>query len=161
MGELHLDIIKDRILKEYKLKAYFGPLNISYKEMPTKSVEEAFILEKSLNEKKNSVEIELKIIPSSSSKFKNVIVSIKNEINAEEIPIEYLNAINHGIRSALNKGVLLHYPVINIDIHLTRFNVNKSILIPYITSAAYQCTLNALKNAELVIIQPVMRIDVS
>ena len=108
MGELHLEIIKDRILKEYKLKAYFGPLNIAYKESPTKTVEENFHLEKSLNEKKNSIQISLKVIPNKNYKFKSVEIMInKNEqINPEEIHIEVVNAINHGIRSALNKGYL-------------------------------------------------------
>lgn len=105
MGELHLDIIKDRILKEYKLKAYFGPLNIAYKEAPTKTVLELFHLDKSLNERKNSIEIELQLIPTKDYQFKSVTVVNKDENNLDEIQLDYLNAINHGITSALNKGI--------------------------------------------------------
>jgi translation elongation factor EF-G len=72
MGELHLDIIKDRILKEYKLKVFFGPLNIAYKEMPTKEITKVINYEKSINEKKNIIQMELSIIPCKDYEFKSV-----------------------------------------------------------------------------------------
>lgn len=160
-GELHLDIIKDRILKEYKLKAYFGPLNIAYKEMPTKSVHESIQLDKSVGERKNYVNLELCILPSQNQKFESVELVSQGENNFYEFPIEYLNAINHGVKSALNKGVILRYPFVNTEVHLTKFNATRGVPLPYISSAAYQCTMNALRNAECVIIQPIMQLDVS
>lgn len=132
MGELHLDIVKDRILKEYKLKAYFGPLNIAYKEAPTREVSELLHLEKSLNERKNSIEIELKIVPTKDFQFKSVNVVKTHENNLEELPFEYIDSINHGILSALNKGnfilfilamniILIHYIKIrNIRIRIIK-----------------------------------------
>lgn len=48
-----------------------------------------------------------------------------------------------------------------MDIHLIKFNVNKGVLVPYISSAAYECTLNALNKAECVVIQPVMQINLT
>ena len=180
MGELHLDIIKDRILKEYKLKVYFGPLNIAFKEEPTEAVTEALSYEKSLNERKNSVQLELSISPKKNYEFTTVIDN-REDKSLNDLSIEHLNAITHGIRSALNKGfiyilklnkycvfellklqgVLLKYPIIDTEVILTKFNTNKGVQLPYISSAAYTCTLNALKRAECVIIQPVMQIEVN
>jgi elongation factor G len=104
MGELHLDIIKDRILKEYKLKVFFGPLNIAYKEMPTKEIKKMINYEKSLNEKKNFVQIELSIIPCKDHEFKSVSIIKKGDV-LNDFSNEYLNAVNHGVRSALTKGL--------------------------------------------------------
>ncbi len=103
MGELHLDIIKDRILKEYKLKVFFGPLNIAYKEMPTKEITKLINYEKNINEKKNTIQMELSIIPSKDYEFKSVNL-IKKGDNFNDFPSEYLNAIDHGVKSALTKG---------------------------------------------------------
>lgn len=105
MGELHLDIIKNRILKEYNLKAYFGPLNIAFKEQPTMCVTENYDLTRVANEKKISVQIELDLKITRNFNFDKVKVGISDKTEAlQEIPPEYLSAINHGIKSALNKG---------------------------------------------------------
>jgi elongation factor G len=105
MGELHLDIIKDRILKEYKLKAYFGPLNIAYKELPTVKATKLLNYEKSWGEKKNSIQIELTVVPAKSHVFESVELVNQGENNFQDFPVEYLNSINHGVKSALNKGI--------------------------------------------------------
>lgn len=108
MGELHLEIVKNRILKEYKLTAYFGPLNIAYKEKPTANVQESFNLERNSGDKKITVKLDLELNVKKNFQFDNVILDIRDKVNSmQEIPIEYVNAINHGIKSALNKGILL------------------------------------------------------
>ncbi len=106
MGELHLEIIKNRIFNEYKLKAYFGPLNIAYKEQPTLDVSECYSLSKIANEKKVNVTIELSLVHKKNFRFNKVDVEIKNKGKGSEETIsqEHLNAINYGISSALNKG---------------------------------------------------------
>ncbi|RNA28118.1 ribosome-releasing factor mitochondrial [Brachionus plicatilis] len=159
-GQLHLEVVKDRILKEYKLNAYFGPLNIAYKEMPTRNVTQEIKFEKSLGERKFFVKIELHLEPRSDFKFKNAKILLQNENNSE-MPIDSINALNHGIKSALNKGVILRYPFINTDVHITKFETSQAVPVPYISSAAYQCTIKALENAECVVIQPVMLLDVN
>lgn len=104
MGELHLEIIKDRILKEYNLNAYFGPLNIAYKETPTVRSTYSFRLEKMLGQKKNMVEIELTVVPQNDFKFEKVVLKNKGENNYNEVPHDFLKAVDHGIQNALNKG---------------------------------------------------------
>ena len=124
MGELHLEIIKDRILKEYKLKAYFGPLNIAYKELPTKSVTESINFEKSLTDKKVSVQMEIEVIPSlSEQKFESVELINKEENDLNEVSHEHLNAINHGVKSALNKGFLIFSSLISFYLKIFGFKM--------------------------------------
>lgn len=109
MGELHLEIVKNRILKEYKLTAYFGPLNIAYKEKPTANVQESFNLERSSGDKKISVKLDIDLNAKKNFRFKEVHLHIRDQNSMQEIPAEYVNAINHGVKSALNKGILQIY----------------------------------------------------
>lgn len=160
MGELHLDIIKDRILREYKLKVYFGPLNIAYREVPTKDVSETFNFDKSLGEKKINVQIALDIKPRKDFTFKSVKLVNSGENNFDNLPADVLASIDHGVRSALNKGVVLRNPIIDTDVYLTSFVNNRNASLAHVSSAAFTCTMNALKNADCVIIQPIMKLDV-
>jgi len=60
----------------------------------------------------------------------------------------------------LIKGIILRYPIIDTDVILTDFEANTGVSTPYISSAAFQCTMNALKKASCVVIQPLMRVEV-
>lgn len=74
---------------------------------------------------------------------------------------EVRQAISHGVHSALRRGVLLRYPIINIDVTITRLICSANTPLPFFSNTAFVCTSNALKNAECVIIQPMMKLDVS
>lgn len=75
LGELQFDIVRDRLKREYKLNAYFGPLNIAYKEMPTRAHTEAYTLRKDLGEKRISIDIGIEVRPTSNDyTFKSVRV---------------------------------------------------------------------------------------
>lgn len=169
MGELHLDIVKDRLLKEYKLQAFFGPLHIAYKEMPTKESTESTSFERSIGATKSRVDIELTVRPTNDTKsFESVTLDLRQDgkdnqspyKSNKDFPPEYLQSINNGVRSAINKGVLLRYPTVNCEVILRAFNVNAKVHLPFVASAAYQCTVQALKQAECVITQPVMQLNV-
>ena len=181
MGELHLDIIRDRIDKEYKLQAFFGPLNIAYKEMPTCPASETHLIEKSLptanggDERKQHVRIDLSVMPSeaasssssSSSTFTSVeLAAVAHQRGVSEsnglvnVAPDVLASINHGVRLALGKGVLLRYPMVNTSVRLDAFNANKNISLPLVSTCAYQCTLAALRKAECVVIQPIMHVEI-
>lgn len=161
MGELHLDIIKDRIKKEYGLDVYFGKLQVAYNERPTRETTESLDFERIVNSIKNTIKIELKIIPKQDYKYDGVKV-VKNKDDEEiEISTAQLSAINHGIKSALNSGILLNYPVEDAEILLTNFSTSRNTLTSLISSAANRCTKQALKNAGCVIYQPVMRLEIT
>jgi elongation factor G len=162
MGELHLEIVKDRLLKEYKLNATFGPLNIAYKEMPTLPVTEAFTFERNINDNRNYVQLELEVTPKAGCVFESAELNLKDneQFQNKDFPFEFLESINNGVRSALNKGVLLRYPIVNCDVRLNAFSSNAKIHLPFISSAAYQCMNRALKNASCVISQPIMQVEV-
>ena len=167
MGQLHLDIVKDRLVKEYKLDVYFSKLRIAYKEVPTRAVSESLRYErKSLSQSMQSVVVEtsLELVPDDAcTTFDQVDLNIDNNEYAqfeEELTQEHLEAVNHGVRSALNRGVLLKYPIINARVRLNQLKFNANVSKAHISSAVYQTTMNALKKADCVIIQPLMKVEV-
>jgi elongation factor G len=163
MGELHLEIVKDRLLKEYKMNATFGPLNIAYKEMPMQPVVEELTFERSINDKRNYVHLEFEIIPKAGYAFESVELNLKTQneqFQNRNFPFDFLQPINNGVKSALNKGVVLRYPIVNCEVRLNSFSSNANIHMPFISSAAFQCMNRALKNANCVVSQPIMLVEV-
>lgn len=129
--------------------------------MPTKPITECYTLRKDLGDKKITIEIGLSIYPKQGHTFESVKIINSAENNlSETVTNDFHNAIDHGIVSALNRGVLLRYPIVNTDVHLNRLNCSPTVSLPYISSAAFTCTMNALKQSECVVIQPVMKLDV-
>lgn len=163
MGELQFEIIKDRLKREYKLNAYFGPLNIGYKESPTVEHTESYVLQKVIGDKRINVDVTLHVQPTlNDTEFRTVrLDKFTSDNGISELSYEFRRAVNHGVQSAVNRGVLLRYPVVNVDVYLKRLICSANVPLPYVSSAAFLCTLNALRNAESVIIQPVMKLDVS
>jgi elongation factor G len=161
MGELHLDIIKERMKKEYGLNVFFGPLEIAYKEMPTVEVDERLNIEKTINSKKNVVEIEFKLIPKKDHVFTSVKIIRTEENQFSELTSEQLDAINHGVKSAFNAGILLNFPVIDTEVHLTNLICSRSTLVPFLSTASNQCIKKALKNASCIILQPIMNLEIT
>lgn len=104
MGELHLEIIKDRLKKEYGLDVYFGKLQIAYKEQPTQSAHENLRFEKIVNAVKNTINIEMTVVPRENHIFKGVQLKLSDDEQLRAFNNEYLNAVNHGVKSAFNSG---------------------------------------------------------
>lgn len=77
-----------------------------------------------------------------------------------DIPHEIQHAVNHGVESAINRGILLRYPMVNVDVCLSKLICSANVPLPYISNAAFICTMNALSKAECVVIQPVMKLEV-
>ena len=163
MGELHIDVIKQRLQREFKLKCYFGPLSIAYKECPTvSSVTAQKTLERTLTAAtggggKIRVDISL-TLKSSEKKFESV--SCANEELLTLLSPVHLRAMNNGIRSALNSGVLMRFPVVNVEVWLESFSASAATTAPFVSSATFQCAREALRKAECVIMQPVMQVDI-
>ena len=59
------------------------------------------------------------------------------------------------------KGVLLRFPFVNTDVELSMFKYNPNVTIPFVSSASYQCAQRALKKAECIILQPVMKLEIT
>lgn len=107
MGELHLDIIKDRILKEYKIDAELGPLQIAYREAPISKVSTTHSMESKVGNSKHSVTVQLTLIPTTLDEGKGVLRLDRTSEAASNIASiipKHLLAIRQGIEVALSHG---------------------------------------------------------
>lgn len=107
MGELHLEIIHDRILKEYKIEADLGPLQIAYREMSLTKVTDSVKVDVKIGSHKNSVLVKMSLIPNEDCGTKDVLKFDKNPDSASCIAGIYhkhMQAIRHGLNVGLSRG---------------------------------------------------------
>ncbi len=156
MGELHLDIIVDRLLREFKVGANVGKPQVAYREtirQQTKA-EGKFVRQSGGRGQYGHVYIELEPLSTGGFEFLNKIVG-------GSIPKEYINAVEKGIKEALENGVLAGYPVVDVKVTLydgSYHEVDSSEMAFKVAgSMAFK---NAANKARPVILEPIMAIEV-
>ncbi len=158
MGELHLEIIVDRLLREFKVEANVGKPQVSYKETIRKSadVEERYV--RQTGGKGQFAHVKLLVEPNEPGKGYEFI----NKIVGGAIPKEFIPAVDQGIQGAMLAGVLAGYPVVDIKATLydgSFHEVDSSELAFKIAgSMAFK---NAMQKAEPVLLEPIMQVTVT
>jgi elongation factor G len=157
MGELHLEIIVDRMKREFNVDANVGKPQVAYRETVRRKVEEEgkYIRQTGGRGQYGHVWLEIEPLPPKSG-FEFV-----DKIKGGRIPKEYIPAVEKGIKEALESGVLAGYPV--VDIRATLFDgsfheVDSSEIAFKI--AASQCFKAACKKAAPALLEPIMSIEV-
>ncbi len=157
MGELHLEIIVDRLLREFKVGANVGKPQVAYKETIRSAAkgEGKFIRQTGGRGQYGHVYIEIEPLePGKGFEFENKIVG-------GTIPKEYIPAVEKGIREALDRGILAGYPVVDLKAKLydgSYHEVDSSEMAFKIAgSMAFK---EAAKNAKPVILEPIMNIEI-
>lgn len=157
MGELHLEIIVDRLMREFKVEANVGKPQVSYKETITKKVkaEGKFIRQSGGRGQYGHAVIELEPMePGSGYEFENKIVG-------GVIPKEYVPAVDAGIRESMENGVLGGYKVLDVKATLvdgSYHEVDSSEMAFKI--AGSMALKEGLKKASPVLLEPIMKIEV-
>jgi elongation factor G len=157
MGELHLEIIVDRLLREFKVEANVGKPQVAYRETVTAAVEAEgrFIRQTGGKGQYGHVKITLEPVPAGSG-FEFV-----NEIVGGTIPKEFIPAVEKGIKEAMESGVVAGYPVVDIRILLrdgSYHEVDSSEMAFKIAgSMAFK---EAARRAKPILLEPVMQVDV-
>jgi elongation factor G len=157
MGELHLDIIVDRLLREFKVGANVGKPQVAYREtIRQKSTAEGkFVRQSGGRGQYGHVEIEIEPLePGNNFEFVNKIVG-------GTIPREYIPAVEKGVKEALENGILAGYPVVDVRVTLldgSYHEVDSSEMAFKI--AGSMAIKNASKKAGPVLLEPIMGIEV-
>ncbi len=158
MGELHLEIIVDRLLREFKVEANVGKPQVSYKETVTKLVDQETKYARQSGGKGQYGHVKIKLEPNESGKgyeFRNATVG-------GSIPKEYIEPVNQGIQGALNAGVVAGYPVVDVIVTLydgSYHEVDSSEMAFKIAgSMAFK---EAMRKAAPVILEPIMNVTVT
>ncbi|MDO8685093.1 MAG: elongation factor G [Clostridiales bacterium] len=157
MGELHLEIIVDRMMREFKVEANVGKPQVAYKETIRKKVrsEGRFVRQSGGRGQYGHCWIEIEpLAPGSGYVFENKIVG-------GAIPKEYISPIDTGIKDAMNNGVLGGFPVLDIKVTLvdgSYHEVDSSEMAFKIAgSMAFK---DGCRKADPVLLEPVMKVDV-
>ena len=156
MGELHLEIIVDRLLREFKVEANVGAPQVAYKETIRKGVDQDTKYARQSGGKGQYGHVKIHVEPNESGKGYEFI----NNIVGGAIPKEYIPAVDAGIQGAMQAGVLAGYPV--VDVKVTRYDgsfheVDSSEMAFKIAgSMAFK---EACRKADPVLLEPIMKVS--
>lgn len=141
MGELHLEIIKDRIKKKYKIDASLGPLQIAYREAPIERAKMQHTLTNKIGNSKQHVNVTLSIIPCKETvtDVLKLDKSPDSASNLAKLHPKHLLAVKQGIHVAINHGPKLGCPVINLSVVLHFLEVGRGTADSIISAAVTQC----------------------
>jgi elongation factor G len=157
MGELHLEIIVDRLLREFKVDANVGRPQVAYKETIRKSVEQEtkFVRQTGGRGQYGHVVLRLDPLPAGTG------FQFADETKGGVVPREYIPAVEKGAREALEGGVMAGYPMVDVKVALTfgsSHDVDSSEMAFKI--AASMALKDGAKKASPVLLEPVMAVEV-
>ncbi|KAM3846551.1 ribosome-releasing factor 2, mitochondrial isoform 3-T3 [Vipera latastei] len=161
MGELHIDIIHDRIKREYKLETYLGPLQVAYRETIQNSVEAADTLDRTIGEKRHQVTVELRIKPWEGEMPAIAPVIEYAESISDLLHPDLREAIENGISTSYLQGPLMGYPVQDVAVTVRSVATNADTSLTMVSACASRCLQKALKNADKQVLEPVMNLEVT
>ena len=157
MGELHLEIIVDRLLREYKVEANVGAPQVAYKETIKQSVKQDTKYARQSGGKGQYGHVVITVEPNEPGKGYEFL----NEITGGVIPKEFIPAVDAGIQGAMQAGVMAGYPVVDVKVHLTfgsYHEVDSSEMAFKIAgSMAFK---EACRKAGACLLEPIMKVSV-
>jgi len=157
MGELHLEIIVDRLLREFNCHVNVGRPRVVYRETIQKKVEIEGIFEKELGEKKHFGHVRIALSPRKRGSGNDVIIKLDDSV----IPQDFHEVIEEGIREAMMNGVLNGYPVMDTEVAIIggSFREGESSAQGY-KIAASTAFRDGCGQAEPIMLEPIIMVDV-
>ena len=160
MGELHLEIIVDRLLREYKVEANVGAPQVAYKETFTKPVEQEYKYAKQSGGRGQYGHCKVRFEPMDANGEE--LYKFESEVVGGTIPKEYIPAVGEGIEEAMKAGMLGGYPVVGVHAVVydgSYHEVDSSEMAFHIAgSMAFK---EAMKKSTPVLLEPIMKVEVT
>ena len=157
MGELHLEIIVDRLLREFKVEANVGAPQVAYKETIKKAVDQDTKYARQSGGKGQYGHVKIHVEPNESGKGYEFV----NAIVGGAVPKEYIPAVDAGIQGAMNAGVVAGFPVVDVKVTLydgSYHEVDSSEMAFKIAgSMAFK---EACRKADPTLLEPIMKVSV-
>jgi elongation factor G len=157
MGELHLEIIVDRLSREFNAHVNVGRPRVVYRETIQKVVEADGIFDKELGDKKHYGRIRIELSPRRRGTGNEIL----NQLTEDIIPAEYYEAVEEGLREAMTSGVLSGYPVIDVSIKIAggSYREGESSAQAFKIAAA-TAFRDGCQAADPVTLEPIMMVDI-
>ena len=161
MGELQLDVLVDRMRREFKVEANVGSPQVAYRESIKKTVEKFdYTHKKQTGGSGQFGKVQITFEPLTDAE-EGVFYQFENLVTGGRIPREYIPSVDAGIQDALQSGVLAGYPVVNVKASLidgAYHDVDSSEMAFKI--AGSMATREALKKAQPILLEPIMSVEV-
>ncbi|OGK06639.1 MAG: translation elongation factor G [Candidatus Riflebacteria bacterium GWC2_50_8] len=157
MGELHLEVIVDRIIREFNVRASVGKPQVAYKEGITASGKGESLYEKQIGGKNQYAQVVIVVEPLERGQgFK-----FANKLAKGTLPAQFVAAIEKGCQDAMNDGILAGFPVVDVMATLTSamFRETESNEIAF-KIATYEAMKAAMRNARPVLLEPFMKVEI-
>ena len=157
MGELHLDIIVDRMRREFKVEANIGKPQVAYRETIQKEVDEEEKYSKQTGGRGQYGHVLMTVSPNEPGKGYEFI----NSVVGGKIPREFIPAVDKGVKEALTRGILAGYPIVDVKVELydgSYHDVDSSELAFKIAGSI--CFQTATKKADPCILEPIMNVEI-
>ncbi len=156
MGELHLDILIDRLKREFKVEANIGAPQVAYRETITKEVEVDYTHKKQSGGAGQFARIKIIFTPDSEEGY-----SFKNSVKGGNVPTEYIPGVEKGLKIQKETGIIAGFPVIDFKAELidgASHDVDSSVLAFEI--AARAAFREAMQKAAAKLLEPIMKVEV-
>jgi elongation factor G len=159
MGELHLDVLVTRILREYKLGAKVGNPQVTYRESISKTNEKREHFIKVIAGKENEAFVTLKVEPAQRGSGNKYVCGVKDKTG---IPQEIFDAVERGITGAFSSGIVMGYPCIDICAALTDIQYSELSGTEFAFEACASMAFdNVCRAAGPILLEPIMTVDLT
>jgi len=158
MGELHLEIIISRMLREFKTDVNVGNPQVVYRESIGSGAQGKAVFEREISGKTHFADVDLEVTPLERGKG----LIFRSEVPDDDIiPQTYIPAIEKGIKDGLESGPLKGYPVVDLEVVLTggSFNESQSSDLAFSVCAG-MAVREALEKADLLLLEPIMDVEI-
>ncbi|XP_051975965.1 ribosome-releasing factor 2, mitochondrial [Xyrauchen texanus] len=159
MGELHIEIIHDRIKREYNIETQLGPLQVAYRETILQSASATDTLDRTLGDKRHVVSVELTVhawTDSATSCDNN----FEEEVQAQ-LPADVREAVENGVQSAYLQGPVLGFPIQGVQTVIQHVGLGPGTSAAMVSACVSRCMLKALRQAGGQVLEPVMALEVT
>ncbi len=156
MGELHLEIIVDRMKREFNVEANVGKPQVAYRETIRNKAENEYTHKKQTGGSGQYAKVKLRVEPIEGAEFE-----FENDVVGGAIPKEFISAVEKGVKESLESGVLAGYPLSGVKVAVfdgDYHDVDSSEMAFKICSSI--CAKEAFRKAKPVLLEPVMRVEV-
>jgi elongation factor G len=157
MGELHLDVLVTRVVKDFKVQANVGNPQVSYRESIEKEAIHREEYHKLIAGKENSAAITLKV----RRLQRGAGNQFESELPPGSLPRELVDAVQRGVSAAFSSGIVYGYPVIDVGATLVKgeYNQNTATALAFEAAAALGFD-EACRKAQPVLLEPIMKVDI-
>ena len=156
MGELHLEILKDRMLREFKVKANAGKPSVAYRETITSEAAAVGVFDREIAGKRVFAQVSLRVAPRNRGAGNEIDLKV-----GEELPEEFRVEVQQGLEDALSTGIMGSYPLADVTVTVTgvAFEQDETEAVAFRT-AAQMGFRDAANQATPVLLEPVMHLEV-